>query len=82
MTQPCDDDASDLSPAAWGDSASVAPDQLKALVVDDDEMMRRLVRRALTGFGFTQIHSAENGAEGLAAVEREMPDIVIADLEG
>jgi two-component system chemotaxis response regulator CheY len=79
MTRPCDDDASELSPDSWGDSASVTPDQLKVLIVDDDEMMRRLVRRALTSFGFNQIHDAENGTEGLAAAERGMPNIIIAD---
>lgn len=72
-------DASDLSPASWDDGASVTPDQLKVLIVDDDEMMRRLVRRALTSFGFTRIQEAENGAEGVAAASRDRPDIIICD---
>lgn len=80
MTQPQADDVSDLPPASWNDgSAQVTPDQLKVLVVDDDEMMRRLVARALTAFGFTRIHVAEDGAAGLAAAEREAPDIIISD---
>jgi len=79
MTKPSYDDISDL-PESWDDdSGSVTPDQLKVLIVDDDEMMRRLVLRALTAFGFTRIHIAENGAEGLAAAERETPDIIISD---
>lgn len=80
MTQPCDNDVSDLPPDSWeDDGASVTPDQLKVVIVDDDELMRRLVGRALTSFGFTQVHVAENGAAGLAAAERETPDIIIAD---
>ena len=79
MTQP-HDDLSDLPLDSWDDdSASVTPDQLKVLIVDDDEMMRRLVQRALTGFGFTQIHVAEDAAAGVAAAEREAPDIIICD---
>lgn len=80
MTLPCDDEGLELPSRTWDDgSVSVTPDRLKALIVDDDEMMRRLVRRALTGMGFTRIQDAENGAEGLAVAEREMPDIIIAD---
>ena len=80
MTQPCEDDPEDLSVHAFDkDSASVTPDQLKVLIVDDDEMMHRLVRGALTSFGFTHIRVAEDGAAGLAAVEREVPDIIISD---
>ena len=80
MTLPCDDDGLDLPCPSWDDGiASVTPDLLKAVIVDDDEMMRRLVRSALSGLGFTQIHAAENGADGLALAQREMPDIIIAD---
>ena len=81
MTEPQpSDDAADLPVHSWDeDSASVSPDQLKVLVVDDDEMMHRLVRGALTEFGFTRIEIAEDGAAGLAAVRREVPDIIISD---
>lgn len=80
MTQPCENSLPDLPLDSWeGDVASVTPDQLKVLIVEDDELMQRLVRRALTGFGFTQISLAEDGAAGLAAVEREAPDIMISD---
>jgi len=82
MTQPCYDDLPELPVHAWDqDGASVTPDQLKVLIVDDDEMMHRLVRGALVAFGFTQIRVAEDGAAGLAAVEREVPDIIISDYD-
>lgn len=79
MTQPSQDDAPELMVHSWDDMPSVKPDQLKVLIVDDDELMHRLVHRALTGLGFTHIRVARDGAEGLAAVEREVPDIIISD---
>jgi CheY-like chemotaxis protein len=80
MSQLNEDDFSDLPIESWDDdSASVTPDQLRVLVVDDDQLMRRLLQRALTGLGFTQIDYAENGAAGLAAVDRETPAIIISD---
>src|SRR4051812_11189376 len=82
MNQPCED-LSNLPLEPWDEEEAnieaVTPDQLKVLVVDDDELMRRLLRRALTGLGFTQIHVAENGAEGLALAEQERPAIIVSD---
>lgn len=77
--QPGQDEGPDLAVRSWDDGASVPPDQLKVLIVDDDEMMHRLVRNALIGFGFTRIESVENGVAGIAAVERDAPDIIISD---
>jgi CheY-like chemotaxis protein len=80
MTQPSNDDVADPPIDSWDDDApSVTPDRLKVLIVEDDELMHRLLRRALTDFGFTQIRVAENGADGLAAAEHETPDIIISD---
>ena len=82
MTQPCNEDLSDLPVDSWDeDSASVTPDQIKVLIVDDSSMMRRLLARALTDLGFTQIVVAEDGAKGLVAAEREAPDIIISDYD-
>lgn len=79
MSDPPDDDVPHLPPESSDEAASITPDQLRVLVVDDDELMHRLVRRALTGFGFTQIDFAENGLGALAAVDRQSPNIIIAD---
>lgn len=38
------------------------PQDTKILVVDDMMTMRKLVRRALTELGFSDIHDADNGA--------------------
>jgi DNA-binding response OmpR family regulator len=82
MTQPCNDDLSDLPVDSWEDeSAAVTPDQIKVLIVDDSSMMRRLLARALTDLGFTKIVLAEDGAAGLVAAEGETPDIIISDYD-
>src|SRR6478672_9096667 len=48
MSQLSEDDFSDLPIESWDDdSASVTPDQIRVLVVDDDPLMRRLLQRAL-----------------------------------
>jgi len=49
------------------------------LVVDDDNMMRRLVRATLEQAGFT-VEEAEDGREGVAAFERTRPDMVLLDV--
>src|SRR5437763_4234512 len=79
MSQACEN-VPDFPEEPWEDeSEAVTPDQLKVVVVDDDELMRRLLRRALTGLGFTQIHFAHSGAQGLATAIRERPAIIISD---
>jgi DNA-binding response OmpR family regulator len=80
MTELFADSVPDFAPECWADEAGlVTPAKLKVLVVEDDEMMHRLIGRALTGLGFTQIHTALDGVAGLAAAERETPDIIISD---
>jgi type IV pilus assembly protein PilB len=53
----------------------------KALVVDDDPDLRRIVRMTLerSDLGLTVI-TAQDGAEALALAEIERPDVVILDL--
>ena len=52
---------------------------LRALVVDDVKTNRELLEHMLTQIG-VQVETAENGAEGLEQVGREMPDIVFLDI--
>lgn len=51
----------------------------RILVVDDDSHIRDIVRFALEREGFSVIE-AENGAEGLALVEKEKPDLALLDI--
>jgi CheY-like chemotaxis protein len=52
----------------------------RVLVVDDDPAVCTLTRRVLEDKGFSTV-SAANGAEALAAVRTEPPDIVLLDLD-
>jgi len=46
-------------------------DNIRALIVDDSSVMRKIVERSLrqAGLGIAQILEAGNGAEALAAVQ-------------
>lgn len=58
------------------------PNQHKAplaLVVDDDPVMRLLVRAALEGSGW-RVEEAENGRDALVAFQRLHPDVVLLDV--
>ena len=52
---------------------------LHVLVVDDDEDVRELVRRALDGPGVL-VRSAVDGHDALEQIERERPDLLLTDL--
>lgn len=58
--------------------ASEGP-RLKALIIEDDADITRLVRLYLEEAGFAVV-SADNGVEGLEAHVREQPDIIILDV--
>ena len=49
------------------------------LVVEDDEPTRSLLRRTLQGDGW-EVAEAENGQEGLNALDKFKPDLVLLDL--
>lgn len=52
---------------------------IKIVVIDDETQIRRMLRIALTSEGY-DVTEAENGQQGLAAVARQQPDLVILDL--
>jgi signal transduction histidine kinase/DNA-binding response OmpR family regulator len=49
------------------------------LLVDDDEIMRQSVRRALEQEGW-EVHEAENGKLGLEHLAEHRPDVIMLDL--
>src|SRR5262249_26225109 len=51
----------------------------RALLVDDDEMVRRGVRQALDPIGW-QVTEAENGLLAIQAITVGRPDVIILDL--
>ncbi|MDQ1079351.1 response regulator [Pseudoroseomonas cervicalis] len=62
-------------------AATEAP-RLRALVVDDSAMMRRLVRETLSGDpAFTVVGEAGDGRAALALMEALRPDLTMLDIE-
>jgi two-component system, cell cycle response regulator len=53
--------------------------KFKVLVIDDDPDKRQLLRIALEMVGYN-VHTAEDGVAGLAAVESLQPDLIIVDV--
>jgi CheY-like chemotaxis protein len=50
------------------------------LVIDDDPDMRDLLAYILAGLGHV-VRTAENGASGLALLERDAPDLLVMDVD-
>ena len=53
----------------------------KILIVDDQMVVRKLIEYYLTAGGYSNLISAEDGDDALAAIEAEAPDLVILDLQ-
>jgi signal transduction histidine kinase/CheY-like chemotaxis protein len=53
--------------------------QPRVLVVDDDPNIRELLLQELSDVGY-QVQLAANGREGVAAVRRERPDLIVLDV--
>jgi DNA-binding response OmpR family regulator len=51
----------------------------KILIVDDENDLLELLRMTLSAEGYT-IRTAGNGAEALAAIEQERPDLILLDI--
>lgn len=52
---------------------------LKILTIDDSKTVRIIVRRAFRSF-VCDVFEAGNGAEGLAAAAKELPDLILLDV--
>jgi two-component system, chemotaxis family, chemotaxis protein CheY len=55
--------------------------QLRVLVVDDNQFMRNLVRTMLTNIGVRKIIEASDGIAALEMIRTASPDVVILDWE-
>ena len=51
----------------------------RILVIDDEEPLREMVRFALSQKGF-DVLEAENGAVGIAQARKELPDLILCDV--
>ena len=59
----------------------VAASALRVMIVDDDEGMRKLMRRTLERMGFSQIYTAKDGSEGLELARSQKPDVIVSDYD-
>ena len=51
----------------------------KILTVDDSKTIRMIVKKAFSQYN-CDLYEAENGVEGLALANKEMPDLIILDI--
>jgi excisionase family DNA binding protein len=57
-----------------------APSAARILIVDDDDGLRAFLRAALEGDGCV-VREAASAEEGLAALDEELPDLILLDVE-
>ena len=52
---------------------------LKIITIDDDPVVRTLIKKTFSSLGF-EVITAADGIEGLRAIENNHPDIIILDV--
>jgi two-component system chemotaxis response regulator CheY len=57
-------------------------DKVRALIVDDSSVMRKIVERSLrqAGLNLVEVREAGNGAEGLGALKDSGVDLILCDI--
>jgi signal transduction histidine kinase/ActR/RegA family two-component response regulator len=78
LSFPAVDQPPDRLPDAPGAAAPAAAGQYRILVVEDDADVRRVIVESLQIAGH-QVTAAADGSDGLAALQRSPPDLLIAD---
>jgi two-component system chemotaxis response regulator CheY len=53
---------------------------LTALLVEDSDFVRRIVKKYLEDFGFKAVHEASNGMDGIEQLKHN-PDFIVCDVE-
>lgn len=59
---------------------TAALDQLKVLIIDDQDFVRAIIRKMLGQVGIGNVVEARDGSSGLESVGRDRPDLVICDV--
>ena len=67
------------------DTVSLATDRdslksCKIMIIDDEPLVIRVVKRFLAGDGFTNFVTVEDSREAMEAIQRESPDVVLLDI--
>jgi two-component system chemotaxis response regulator CheY len=58
----------------------VQTDRVRVVLIDDDDMMRAVMRAALSADVFDIVEEAGSGRSGLEACLRSMPDLIFLDV--
>jgi two-component system, chemotaxis family, chemotaxis protein CheY len=55
---------------------------IRALIVDDSSVMRKIVERCLrqAGLDLSEVFQASNGVEGLAVIREQKVDLILSDI--
>jgi len=55
---------------------------VRALIVDDSSVMRKIVERSLrqAGIEMSEVYQAGNGAEGMAVLQEHQVDLILCDI--
>jgi two-component system chemotaxis response regulator CheY len=66
----------------WRNRTCGNMDNIRALIVDDSSVMRKIVERSLrqAGLSLVQVLEASNGAEALAVVQGNKVDLILCDI--
>ncbi|HXZ39128.1 MAG TPA: response regulator [Terriglobales bacterium] len=56
--------------------------KIRALIVDDSSVMRKIVERSIrqAGIDLAEVREAANGAEGLGALKDQRVDLILCDI--
>jgi len=54
--------------------------QFTVLLVEDNDFVRFMVKKHLSGFGFRRVVEASDGQEGIQLFNQTEPDIVVCDI--
>jgi two-component system CheB/CheR fusion protein len=68
-----------VAPTTTGPKASPRPPVKTVVLVEDQPDARRMMQLFLEGEGI-RVHTAENGMDGIATIERVRPDLALVDL--
>lgn len=65
------------------DTCDEASSSFRVMIVDDQSVMRKIIRKLLKQFGDFDVVEAENGQDALnilLGIDDDMPDLIISDL--
>jgi threonine synthase len=69
-----------VEPLGWAETSERPPERPRILVIDDNKLDARLMRRLFEARQRFQVIEAYSKQQGLAALEKKLPDLIVLDL--